>query len=114
MFELINSLRALSLNSWLISIAVLSCLIYFIKRTLPGDEMALVAVEYEVFGRVQGVFFRKFTNEKAVSLGLRGWVKNTRYVLNTIFSNLKCRGSGPHYKAWVPGPTLSRSTAKFN
>ena len=48
---------------------------------LSGDEaevMALVAVEFEVFGRVQGVFFRKFTNEKALSLGLRGWVKNTR------------------------------------
>ena len=40
--------------------------------------MALVALEYEVFGRVQGVFFRKFTHEKAQSLGLRGWVKNTR------------------------------------
>ena len=44
--------------------------------------MALVALEYEVFGKVQGVFFRKFTNEKAQSLGLRGWVKNTRYALN--------------------------------
>ena len=43
--------------------------------------MALVALEYEVFGRVQGVFFRKFTNEKARSLGLRGWVKNTGYAL---------------------------------
>ena len=43
--------------------------------------MTLVALEYEVFGRVQGVFFRKFTNEKAQSLGLRRWVKNTRYAL---------------------------------
>ena len=43
-----------------------------------SENMALIAVEYEVFGRVQGVFFRKFTNEKALSLGLRGWVKNTR------------------------------------
>ena len=42
------------------------------------DKMSLIAVQYEVFGRVQGVFFRKFTNEKALSLGLRGWVKNTR------------------------------------
>ena len=38
----------------------------------------LIAVDFEVFGKVQGVFFRKFTNEKANSLGLRGWVKNTR------------------------------------
>ncbi len=30
-----------------------------------------------VSGRVQGVFFRAFTKEKAKSLGLKGWVKNT-------------------------------------
>lgn len=27
-------------------------------------------------GRVQGVFFRAFTNEIAAQLGLNGWVKN--------------------------------------
>jgi len=79
MFEAIQSLKSLSLNSWIVSIAVFSCLFYFILSKISGDSsMALVAVEYEVFGRVQGVFFRKFTNEKALSLGLRGWVKNTR------------------------------------
>ena len=79
MFEAIQSLKSLSLNSWIVSIAVFSCLFYFIRSKITGDSsMALVAVEYEVFGRVQGVFFRKFTNEKALSLGLRGWVKNTR------------------------------------
>lgn len=79
MFEAIQSLKSLSLNSWIVSIAVFSCLFYFILSKITGDSsMALVAVEYEVFGRVQGVFFRKFTNEKALSLGLRGWVKNTR------------------------------------
>ena len=49
-----------------------------IKRRVQMIVARLVAVDYEVFGRVQGVFFRKFTNEKAESLGLRGWVKNTR------------------------------------
>ena len=48
----------------------------------------LIAVDYEVFGRVQGVFFRKFTNEKANSLGLRGWVKNTRYRRMTTLQTL--------------------------
>ena len=28
-------------------------------------------------GKVQGVFFRASAKEKALSLGLRGWVKNT-------------------------------------
>jgi len=36
-----------------------------------------VAVAFEVFGKVQGVFFRKHTHAKAEALGLSGWVKNT-------------------------------------
>jgi acylphosphatase len=30
-----------------------------------------------VSGRVQGVFFRQGTSEKAKALGLKGWVRNT-------------------------------------
>jgi len=33
-------------------------------------------VQFEVFGKVQGVFFRKYTKEKADSLGIRGYVFN--------------------------------------
>ena len=29
-----------------------------------------------ISGRVQGVFFRHYTREKALSLGLTGWVRN--------------------------------------
>jgi acylphosphatase len=29
-----------------------------------------------VHGKVQGVFFRKYTNERASKLGLVGWVRN--------------------------------------
>eukprot|EP00890_Picochlorum_soloecismus_P004336 jgi/Picsp_1/4903/NSC_02267-R1_kda basic len=32
---------------------------------------------FEVTGRVQGVFFRAYTREKASSLGLVGFVRNT-------------------------------------
>ncbi|XP_017152950.1 acylphosphatase-2 [Drosophila miranda] len=32
---------------------------------------------FEVFGKVQGVFFRKHTNKKAQQLGLVGWCMNT-------------------------------------
>lgn len=42
----------------------------------PGME-GLLSVEFEVFGKVQGVFFRKHTVRKATELGLKGWVKNT-------------------------------------
>ena len=71
-------------SSWLSFITLLIVLGVFYVLTQKSNtevrNMALVALEYEVFGRVQGVFFRKFTNEKAQSLGLRGWVKNTRYI----------------------------------
>lgn len=31
---------------------------------------------FKIEGRVQGVFFRKFTQMKAQELGLHGWVRN--------------------------------------
>jgi len=34
-------------------------------------------VRIKVHGRVQGVFFRAHTQEKAESMGLTGWVRNT-------------------------------------
>ncbi|XP_065144136.2 acylphosphatase-1 [Paramisgurnus dabryanus] len=37
----------------------------------------LLSVDYEVYGRVQGVFFRKYTQSEGKKLGLVGWVKNT-------------------------------------
>lgn len=40
-----------------------------------GDT--LVSVDYEIFGKVQGVFFRKYTQAESKKLGLVGWVQNT-------------------------------------
>lgn len=37
----------------------------------------LVSVDFEVYGKVQGVFFRKYTQKRAQALGLRGFVQNT-------------------------------------
>ena len=36
-------------------------------------------IQYEIIvtGRVQGVWYRKYTQERANELGIRGWVKNT-------------------------------------
>ncbi|XP_075223192.1 acylphosphatase-1-like [Lycorma delicatula] len=36
-----------------------------------------VSVDFEVFGRVQGVFFRKYTKQKGDELKLVGWCMNT-------------------------------------
>lgn len=40
-------------------------------------SFVLKTVDFEVFGQVQRVFFRKCTQEQGKLLGLRGWCKNT-------------------------------------
>lgn len=40
--------------------------------------MSRYLCEFEVFGRVQGVFFRKYTKQQADQLSLTGWCQNTR------------------------------------
>lgn len=37
----------------------------------------LKTADFEVFGKVQGVYFRKHTQRRAIELGLKGWVMNT-------------------------------------
>ncbi|NXP44815.1 ACYP1 protein, partial [Heliornis fulica] len=44
-----------------------------------AEGEGFVSVDYEVFGRVQGVFFRKYTQLEAKRLGLVGWVQNTSH-----------------------------------
>ncbi|EFN77782.1 Acylphosphatase-1 [Harpegnathos saltator] len=37
----------------------------------------MIALDFEVFGIVQGVFFRKYTQKRGLELGLTGWCMNT-------------------------------------
>ncbi|XP_067389213.1 acylphosphatase-1 isoform X1 [Emydura macquarii macquarii] len=42
-----------------------------------GDSF--ISVDYEVSGKVQGVFFRKYTQAEGKKLGVVGWVQNTEH-----------------------------------
>lgn len=37
---------------------------------------SFVSCDFEIFGTVQGVFFRKYTQQQGTKLNLVGWVKN--------------------------------------
>ncbi len=41
-----------------------------------GSKMGMERVSVIIHGRVQGVFYRASAMEKAIELGLTGWVKN--------------------------------------
>jgi len=40
--------------------------------------MKMIRKHVYISGRVQGVWFRGSTEDKAISLGITGWVRNTR------------------------------------
>ncbi|CAG9837429.1 unnamed protein product [Diabrotica balteata] len=56
--------------------------IFFTYCTIHTANMSsadtLLSVDFEVFGRVQGVFFRKYTEKEAKRLNLKGWCMNTK------------------------------------
>ncbi|XP_012156748.1 acylphosphatase-2 [Ceratitis capitata] len=50
--------------------------IHLYKETEMSTKQ-IFSLDFEVFGKVQGVFFRKHTEKQAKLLGLRGWCMNT-------------------------------------
>ena len=57
---------------WLVAVLVVflsSRIFYKLYYDHSLATMSLLALEFEVFGKVQGVFFRKYTNEKALRKG---------------------------------------------
>ena len=48
-----------------------------LSKKIRMSAAKLLRVEFEVFGKVQEVLFRKYTQSKANSLGVSGWIRNT-------------------------------------
>lgn len=47
----------------------------------------LLSVDFEIHGKVQGVYFRKHTQEQGKLLGLKGWCMNTNR--GTVIGNMQ-------------------------
>ncbi|KAL4238382.1 Acylphosphatase-2 [Mactra antiquata] len=48
------------------------------EETSYLDDSRFLSVDFEVFGLVQGVYFRKYALQAATKIGVTGYVKNTR------------------------------------
>ncbi len=58
------------------------------------------ACDFEIFGTVQGVFFRKYTQQQATKLNLVGWVKNA--ATGTVQGHMEGRkGDIDKMKSWL-------------
>ncbi|XP_051967883.1 acylphosphatase-2 [Xyrauchen texanus] len=64
------------LNVYRTVLLVLTPVVLFTMSSGAGEKY--VSVDFEVFGNVQGVCFRMYTEEEGKKLGVTGWVKNTR------------------------------------
>ena len=100
---------------WLVAVIVVflsSRLFYKLYHDISSSTnvMSLLAVEFEVFGKVQGVFFRKYTNEKALRKGasLRLYIFDeillkwqSAIKINPLLQ-LRVKGLGEEYKVrWI-------------
>lgn len=46
--------------------------------SLFADDESIQRINFQVYGKVTGVFFRKYTKLEAKKLDLTGWVRNVR------------------------------------
>lgn len=75
----------------------------------PREKTEMISSDFEVFGKVQGVWFRKYTMQEAIRLGVVGYCQNTSQ------GTVKGRVQGPQpsmhiMKEWLQttGSPLSR------
>ncbi|XP_059480380.1 acylphosphatase-2-like [Neocloeon triangulifer] len=75
----------------------------------------IVSADFEVFGRVQGVFFRKYTVQTGKQLGLRGWCSNTKHgtVLGHMEGSEEAVNQMKHWLTTVGSPSSKIEKAEF-
>ncbi|XP_018601613.1 acylphosphatase-1 isoform X2 [Scleropages formosus] len=82
---------------------------------MMSDQEDLISVDYEILGRVQGVFFRKYTQAEGKRLGLVGWVQNTE--IGTVQGQLQgSRSKVQQMQEWLKttgSPKSKISKAEF-
>ncbi|KAL0964534.1 hypothetical protein UPYG_G00325260 [Umbra pygmaea] len=76
----------------------------------------LCSIDFEIFGHVQGVCFRMYTEKKGLRLGLCGWVKNTNK--GTVVGQVQGPAEMIHeMKVWLSkegSPSCRISRASFS
>ncbi|XP_017856226.1 PREDICTED: acylphosphatase-2 [Drosophila arizonae] len=66
-----------------LKVNIVIIIVLFVTSQVSGNQNSSIAMtqlfacSFEVFGQVQGVFFRKYTEKQANELGVRGWCMNT-------------------------------------
>ncbi|XP_011498784.1 PREDICTED: acylphosphatase-1-like [Ceratosolen solmsi marchali] len=94
---------------------ILIFLLLIRQYATPEEKMTTIGVNFEVFGKVQGVFFRKFTASKAKELGLNGWCMNTNdgTVRGYIEGNMSKIDEMKNWLQYIGSPKSSILKAEF-
>ncbi|XP_059947584.1 acylphosphatase-1-like [Mesoplodon densirostris] len=81
-----------------------------------AEGYTLISVDFEVFGKVQGDFFRKYTQAESKKLRLVGWLQNTDQ--GTVQGQLQGPTSKVHHmQEWLEtrgSPKSHTDRASFN
>ena len=87
-----------------------------VVSTCRLDEMAVSEEQaaFQVYGKVQGVFFRKYTQRTAIELGgVNGWIRNT--ARGTVAGQVACRSLRKcnKMKVWLQSEGSPRSEIDY-
>ncbi|NP_001187460.1 acylphosphatase-2 precursor [Ictalurus punctatus] len=92
-------------------------LTHFILFPLSQFAMSskYASVDFEIFGNVQGVCFRMYTEDQAKKLGVNGWVKNTRQgtVIGQVQGPPEKVSEMKHWLRYVGSPSSRIDRAEF-